>query len=453
MSKLVIPQLLYERMFKHLVRYESEHLGFFLCNVGWSTSQPIFLARDVILVDDADLAEHSRYGLDLELDCLLRTINRAIRDKKSLVEAHNHTFGGHPDFSVSDRAGFREFVPYITDSLKGRPYAATVWDKRGVSGISWSQGSTKAQKLEIMVVGDCISKESLNASASQDSDLYDRQIKAFGPDTQSKIDSLRIGIVGLGGLGSHVAQQLAYLGAKRFVLIDNQKVEITNLNRLIGATPRDIGKSKVAVISRRIRNISRCASVQAINVDLRSPEALDTLKSADMVFGCVDNDGARLILNELSLAYLIPYIDIGTEIYAKEQTIEHVGGRVNLVLPNGPCLHCMGQIDVEEARTFLSSEEELRIAQEKGYIRGHDEASPSVVSLNGIMASLAVTEFLNLASGVRPPQPFLVYDMIGDGRKKNSQWVIPQHVERNKNCYECSLSGTGEAVDLMRYHR
>jgi len=440
-------------MFKHLLCDEFEHLGFFLCNIGWSENQPIFLANELILVDDTDLAEHSQYGLALRLDCLLEIINRAIREKKALVEAHGHTLASPPEFSASDIAGLREFVPYVTDSLKGLPYAASVWGKNGISGSSWSNGSKKPEELEVTIVGSILSKNPNKDSALPVPSLYDRQVRAFGPDTQSRIGSLKIGIVGLGGSGSHIAQQLAYLGARRLILVDPQAIEVTNLNRLVGATAKDIRKSKVAVASRLIKTISRGANVQAVHADLRKPAALDLLKSADVIFGCLDNDGARLILNELCLAYLIPYIDIGTEIYSKEGQIELVGGRMNLVLPNGPCLHCTGQIDLEEARISLSSEAEFRIAQERGYIKGIEEPSPSVVSLNGIMASLAVTEFLNLVCGVRPPQPLLVYDMIGEGRGRNAQWVTPQLLNQNTNCYECGLTGIGDAVDLTRYYR
>ena len=82
------------------------------------------------------------------------------------------------------------------------------------------------------------------------------------------------------------------------------------------------------------------------------------LKGVDVVFGCVDNDGARLILNELAIAYNIPYFDVAVGIDAPDGEVVDVGGRVAVVLPGGPCLDCMGQIEADEAAYFLASPEE-----------------------------------------------------------------------------------------------
>ena len=54
----------------------------------------------------------------------------------------------------------------------------------------------------------------------EDTDRYDRQISLFGLEGQNRIKAVRVGLVGLGGLGSHLAQQLAYLGVTRYALVD-----------------------------------------------------------------------------------------------------------------------------------------------------------------------------------------------------------------------------------------
>jgi len=455
MAKLVIPERIYQQAHNHLLNDESERLAFLLCNIGWAQGHPIFLATDIFPMKDTDLAGPSRFGLDLRLEPLLTVINRAIKDEMALVEAHSHPFSDYPAFSPSDKRGFREFVPYIIDSIKGKPYGATIWGKQGVAGVCWSTWPQKEQELQVTVVGDTLAvfNHQINSGHSEHSDMqrYERQIRAFGREMQPRISSLKVGVVGLGGTGSHIAQQLAYLGVKDLVLIDSQLVEDTNLNRLVGATPKDVGKPKVKVIGSWVSRISPKAKVQPIHADLRNSAVFDALKVTDVIFGCVDNDGARLILNELSLAYLVPLIDCGVEIEVEGQQILQAGGRVNLVLPGGPCLACMEQINLGEARITLSQPEEIHRARQMGYIQGDDEPSPSVVSLNGVVASLAVTEFLNLITGTRPPQPFAVYDVLGTGRGRDAQWVVRQKAERVECCFECSLTGVGDAVNLERY--
>ena len=452
MTKLVIPEGIYQQAYSHLLQDDSEHLAFLLCNIGWAQGKPIFLARDMILVKDTDLSGPLRFSLDLRLEPLLAVMNKAIRGKMALVEAHSHPFSDYPAFSPSDKRGFREFVPYIIDSIKGKPYGATIWGKQGVAGVCWSTWPQKEQELRVTVVGDTLAVFNHRIdSGHSDMQRYDRQIRAFGREMQPRISSLKVGVVGLGGTGSHVSQQLAYLGVRDFVIVDRQLVENTNLNRLVGATPKDIGKPKVKVIGSWISRISPKAKVQPIHADLRSFKVFDALKMVDIIFGCVDNDGARLILNELSLAYLVPLIDCGVEIEIGGHQLQQVGGRVNMVLPGGPCLVCMQQLDLGEARIALSLPEEIHRASDMGYIQGDNEPSPSVVSLNGIIASLAVTEFLNFVTGTRAAQPFIVYDMLGTGRGRNAQWVTPQKVERLEGCFECSLTGVGDTVNVERY--
>jgi molybdopterin/thiamine biosynthesis adenylyltransferase len=452
MGKLVIPERIHQQAYSHLLQDDSEHLAFLLCNIGWAQGKPVFLARDMILMKDTDLSAPLQFSLDLKLEPLLAVINKAVRGRMALVEAHSHPFSDYPTFSPSDKKGFREFVPYIIDSIKGKPYGATIWGKQGIGGVCWSSWPQKEQELRVTVVGDTLAVFDHGIDfGHSDMQPYDRQIRAFGREIQPRISSLKVGVVGLGGTGSHIAQQLAYLGIKDFVLIDSQLIEDTNLNRLVGATPKDIGKPKVKVIGSWISRISPKAKVQPIHADLRNSTVFDALKMVDVIFGCVDNDGARLILNELSLAYLVPLIDCGVEIEVEGQQILQAGGRMNLVLSGGPCLACMEQIDLGEARMTLSQPEEIHRARQMGYIQGDDEPSPSVVSLNGVVASLAVTEFLNLVTGTRRAQPFVAYDMLGIGREIKAQWVVPQKAERVQGCFECSLTGIGDAVNLERY--
>ena len=72
---------------------------------------------------------------------------------------------------------------------------------------------------------------------------YQRQ-SFLGEGSQNIIQRSKIGIVGLGGGGSHINQQAAHIGFRHFALYDPQRAEDTNLNRLIGATVRDIGRRK-----------------------------------------------------------------------------------------------------------------------------------------------------------------------------------------------------------------
>jgi len=65
----------------------------------------------------------------------------------------------------------------------------------------------------------------------------------LGANSDKVFSQCRVGVIGLGGGGSHIAQQLAHLGVSNFVLVDPDHVEETNLNRLVGATKKDVARA------------------------------------------------------------------------------------------------------------------------------------------------------------------------------------------------------------------
>jgi hypothetical protein len=165
----------------------------------------------------------------------------------------------------------------------------------------------------------------------------------------------------------------------------------------------------------------------------------------------VDNDAPRLILNELALAYSIPYFDLAVGIEAKDGDVSIAGGRVAIALPGGPCLHCMRQLDIDEARFFLSTTEQQAFMREHGYVRGMDVRAPAVVSLNATVAAVAANEFAVFVSGVRPVNVYTDIDLLGGGRSTKSQWITPIRQEVNAECIQCIAAGTGDGVGIERY--
>src|SRR5206468_3283388 len=133
---------------------------------------------------------------------------------------------------------------------------------------------------------------------------------------QRQIASCHVGIVGLGGLGSHVAQQLAHLGVVTYTLVDADVVTVSNLNRLIGATSEDAARRtpKVDVVQREIRSLQPTAVIHAIRAVTENPNASDALGRAGIVFGCVDSDEPRVHLTGLCARERKSYVDIATEI-------------------------------------------------------------------------------------------------------------------------------------------
>lgn len=269
---------------------------------------------------------------------------------------------------------------------------------------------------------------------------FARQEALFGEEGQELIQKCKVAIVGLGGTGSHVNQQLTYLGVQSFILIDGQCAEISNLNRLIGMTADDIGLPKVEIAARLIQRISPTASVNMIKKSVRDRDAFNVLKTADCIFGCVDNDGIRFILNELCCTYDKPFIDIATD------TEQGIGGRLVFSYNGESCLYCLDELSQKDIQTELATEKE-REEYERIYgikLQALGTTGPSVVSLNGIISSTAVTEFFNFITKLRSPSRYLCY-------RGDSGTITRRTDSPGQKCPYCGIRGKGQVMDIERY--
>ncbi|MCC6206439.1 MAG: ThiF family adenylyltransferase [Hyphomicrobiales bacterium] len=276
-------------------------------------------------------------------------------------------------------------------------------------------------------------------------DRFDRNERLFGKEGQQALRRAHAGIVGVGGLGTHVVQQLALLGVGALTLIDDEELSRSNRNRYIGAWQDDPvpGSPKVDLGRRLAGLIDAAVAVTMVKDSLLSPAAFAALRACDYIFGCVDSDGARFVLNEFCLAYDKPLFDLASD--APEPG--YYGGRLAVVWGDSGCLHCRGLLDEDEVRRFLSTNE---ILENEAAVYGIDraaldEAGPSVVSVNGVVASLGVTEFMAAVSGIRPPHLHLDY-------RGDRGTVGARTDDRAPDCYYCGVvKGQGDTANIERY--
>jgi molybdopterin-synthase adenylyltransferase len=456
-NRLVLTKDMWDRVRAHLLADDAEHVCFILAEHAKAEKSHLLLGRELVITEDSELEAGGRFGLSLRLEALIRVMNRSNELGCVLIEAHSHPFSRHDvHFSSLDMDGQAEMVSHLSDVLPGRAYGAIVLGQAAVRGHLWLPGEgTPAPLHAIRVIGPAVKILSADGTPNNSlfagketavEDTYHRQAMALGDDGHRKLEQTTIGVVGLGGLGSAVAQQLAYLGVRSFLLIDDDRVERTNLNRLVGATRKVVGRPKAEVAAEHIRSINVAANVMALNANVRSVEVLGRLCACDVVFGCVDTDSGRFILNELANAYLIPYIDCGVGIEVEEGRIKDAGGRVIVWVPGRPCLLCAKEINTRIAAEELESTEQREFRKRHGYVSGASIPEPAIVSLNGLVASVAVTEFLALTTGVRESRHYTFYDML-------EQRLVPRIVPVDSRCVACSLAALGAKANLERYAR
>ena len=242
------------------------------------------------------------------------------------------------------------------------------------------------------------------------SERYQRQ-NFLGPDSQSAIERTIIGLIGLGGGGSHIVQQLAHIGFKNYVLYDDDFVTETNLNRLIGARSLDVpaSTSKLHLAKMMILGLQPDARISGFSC--RWQDLPEPLRRCHIVFGCIDTYRGRLEIEQQCRRYLAHYIDIGMDVHGGPT----IGGQVILSSPGGPCMKCTG---------FITEENLVKEATTYGDVGGR----PQVVWPNGILASTAVGLAVDLVtgwSGIPKTYFYRVYDGRHNTLVEPIQSLIP----------------------------
>lgn len=280
-------------------------------------------------------------------------------------------------------------------------------------------------------------------------DRFNRQMLLFGREGQQPLSRSRVTVVGIGGLGTLVTQELALLGVGVLNLIDSEELADTDRNRYFGAWHDDPvpGTRKVDIGERLVHRIDPSSHVTKIYDSLVSDAAFTAVINSDYVFGCLDSEGARLILTELTAAYARPYFDLASDVVPGDPP--SYGGRICTALEGEGCLVCRGLLDMEEANVELlgpegQREREALYGVERAAL---DRSGPSVVSINGVVASLAVTEFVVAITGLRAPKSVLTY--YGQTGK-----VTVSQDEPAPDCFYCvAVRGRRDEADVQRYLR
>lgn len=249
------------------------------------------------------------------------------------------------------------------------------------------------------VVGDDL-KLVFKADNPDISDQNIRTAQAFGKGTVNQLTNLAIGIVGISGTGSIVAEQLYRLGIKELVLVDDDSIEEKNLNRILNSTTKDSENSvnKAEMMGLAIQNSGLPTKVIALPTVIAKPQTIRCLSQCDIIFGCMDSVDGRHQLNRLCAFYSIPYFDVGVKLKADGfGNVSEVTGAVHYLKPDGSSLLSRGVYNtkmLEAASLLRSNPEEYRARLQEKYIIGAKENSPAVISVNMLTASMAVNDLI-----------------------------------------------------------
>jgi molybdopterin/thiamine biosynthesis adenylyltransferase len=433
-SRLIFPGYSLETLRRALlVSAPSESAAVVLAGRATTNAREMLLAREIHEVSaDGYLAQEPLRAV-VKPEFIAPLLKRARNEHWSLFLVHTHPFSeGPPAFSVVDNRGENQLMPAIFARVPDGPHGSLVLSRTGATARSWESVTSGSSPMEMVI--ECGPKLRLYSRDQQPLDSgteFDRNIRAFGADGQRSLQRLVFAVVGVGGTGSIVVEQLAHLGARDLLLLDFDRLEETNLNRVVGAQRRNVGEYKVNSardLACRIREDINCESIVG-NVLNRTDAR--RLLDADFIFCCTDSHGSRHVLNQIAYQFMKPVIDVGVTIDARDKHAARVSGRVQLLAPGMPCLTCQNLLDPEQVRRDLLSDEERA---KDPYILGTHEPQPAVISLNGTMASMAVTMMLaTVASFPSGPRHQVFLGDRGVVRAVDSR--------SEENCVVCSKQG------------
>ena len=391
-----------------------ETAGVLLASVVHTTDGNLrLLGREIHWVEPSAYARREADSLSIASHGYVAALSRAEQIGATALWLHTHPgMDSSPAPSWHDKEVDRQIADLFRLRTGCTYYGALILSPR-FGGLTFTghldsdDGSTIPVE-RFWIVGDRFRLfRSLALEPSGLAPMFDRNVRAFGAATQQTLGDLRIGIVGCGGTGSVIAEQLLRLGVRQLTLVDPDELSASNVSRVYGSTPSDVNKAKVDVLADHLIRIAPDASVERVRGMITTQSIAKRLLGCDVVFGCTDDNAGRLVLSRASVYFLLPVIDCGVLLTSAEDgTLTGIDGRVTTLIPGQACLVCRGRIDIRRAASeLLTPEERVRLADE-GYAPALGGIEPAVVTFTTATGAIAVSELLERLIGYGPePRP------------------------------------------------
>lgn len=430
--KYRIPKVIYQQMLTDLRRpheHAYERIGFlFTKSKLISKNTYLITSYSYHPVADGNYIEDETVGARINSNAIRSAMQQALTDECGVFHVHLHNQKGKPGMSWTDEEGIPPMIESLANVAPMQCHGIMILSNDSIYiDIKAPDNNNYIQPELISIVGYPAKYFLLKKNTLFQRGIYERQ-SFLGTNSEFLLDNITIGIIGYGGGGSHIGLQLAHLGVSNLVVFDDDRIESSNLNRLVGGWQQDVDKclEKTEIAKRTIKNVLPDANV--VTVQSRWQENPEILQSCDVIVGCVDSFLERQQLEAECRRYLIPLIDIGMDVHTFGNKFS-MSGQVILSMPGGACMHCLG---------FLTDEKLSREAAKYGNIGGR----PQVVWPNGVLASTAVGIIIDIITGWTLQNDKSIY-LVYNG----NTGALTDHIRLDytpKNCEHYRLTETGQ---------
>jgi hypothetical protein len=395
-----------EEVRRNLLESGSDESVAFLTAKHFATDEKdVFIADSMVPARPTDYLRQGRLHLKVSPLYVSRVLNVAEDRRDTIIMVHSHPFENEvPQYSPTDDEGESLTSETISKCLPGNPpVASLLFGQNQLAARDWSGLSRKSSPAAVATMGSGYFRFQGSSAARKQGrhqESVHRQVKALGQSFQEQFEAMDIGVVGLGGTGSAVAEQLARMGARKLRLVDHDKLEPSNLSRVYGSKQRDVLKkrAKVEVVASYLKEINPRIQVKTLKQSVMTKSALHWLANCDFVFSCLDRHAPRAVLNELSYQCFIPVIDVGVGIRRQSDGSVSGAARATMIGPSLPCLICQEIVTPEMISAENLSPKEYEKRRAEGYVAPFERLAPSVITYTSLAASLGVKRFIEALS-------------------------------------------------------
>jgi len=390
----------------HLIRKDGqEDLCFALYRLGSGENRLTALISEVILPLSGDRQVHG--NVSFSADYYDRVSSLALQKQCGVCFLHSHPSAGWQGMSQDDIRAEEMLAPRVKAMTDLPLVGMTIGNDGTWSARFWVKEAPRTYIryfcATVRVLGKALSMsfyDKLVPSRNFGAE-FSRTISAWGSQKQQQISRLKVGIVGLGSVGSIVAEALLKTGINNLTLIDFDTVELKNLDRLQGIGKTSVGKAKVFEIRNRLKSLSIGDDelfINALPYSLAEETGLKAALDCDLLFSCVDRPWPRFLLNCIAYSHLIPVIDggIDTNQNKRHNNLDQARWKAHVAGPGRRCLCCLGQFVPEDVAL-----EQSGLLEDPNYIQELSKdhfinRGENVFSFSLGLAGLEMQQFLSL---------------------------------------------------------
>jgi molybdopterin-synthase adenylyltransferase len=385
-----------------------EDLAFALWRPSWGHTRLTAILQQLVLPEPGDRMLHGNVAFTPDY---IQRVLQLTDNGFGIALLHSHLGPGWQGMSHDDVVAERDRLAAAVAGRTGLPLVGLTRGTDGAwSGRFWFRQSpasyARRWAATVRVVGQQLRMtyhpELLPPPAPSASQIA--TVSVWGEEKQADLARLRVGIIGLGSVGSIVAEALSRVGMTWLSLIDHDCIEMRNLDRTLGATHEDaVQRTPKVTAAERLIKATHTAEqfhVESYHGSLLQPEGLQRALDCDVLFSCVDRPLPRHLLNALAYAHLIPVVDGGILVKVEKGHLIHADWRVHMVGPGRPCLLCLDALRREEVAL-----DKAGLLDDPAYIKGLGSKFNPLLSRQNVfpfslnVASLEVLQFIGLVTG------------------------------------------------------